>query len=293
MVLLVAALASAVALAACSNNNRGGPQAPAGNETAQNGNNGAANNGASDTMPAPEEDKLIQATGKYVGQIDPHSVEIETDGQPVAYQLAEGLDLVIETLNPDDAVEFEYVEQPIEGDDSIVQRIIMHIARANADGGTGESGKLPGTKTITVEVEGMQEDREATAAVGNGYTIYVFEQFTFDAAANRLTMNVDHDYYVDIAKLPAYDDAAQRAEAEAWLKDMGTIEEHEGDEITAPLRGASLYMTAAADALTRTYVVKEIDGSYYAFKINKPHREPSEGFGPLVYASINSIVTSK
>jgi len=298
--LLVAALAATMALSACADNN-GNSEPPAGNESAQ-GNNGAANDAGEDTGTSPV---TIQGTGTYVGQIDSHSIEIEGPEGPAAYQLAEGMDAVLEGLQQGDEVAFEYEERAVEGDDSVKQLILISLSKAGADtggSGGGVSGtpgsegskldELPAAKKIEVEVEGMAEERDAKLVAGDGYALYMFEQFSFDAAANKLTMNVDPEYAVEIVKLPdGYELESLRQEAEKELAALGDVRVLKDEELHRSMQGASLFMIAASDKLTKEYVVKDVGGSGYAFKINMPHREASEGFGPLAFASINSLVS--
>ncbi|MNC82872.1 hypothetical protein D3C75_1365700 [compost metagenome] len=56
------------------------------------------------------------------------------------------------------------------------------------------------------------------------------------------------------------------------------------------MSGIRLYLTAMGSGLTRQVVVKEVDGQGYLIKLNIPQREASEGFGPHVYASLDSLV---
>jgi hypothetical protein len=296
--LLITVLAAAMALTACADNNET-PQPANGNEAAQN--NGAANDTATDnggdTDSTPD---MIQGTGQYVGQIDTHSIEINGPEGPAAYQLADGMEAVLETLNEGDEISFEYYEQAVEGDDTVKQLILTTLSKSGSEGG-GVSGNpaegsildgLPATKTIDVEVEGMVDPREAKLVKGEGYGFYMFEQFSFDAAANKLTMNIDPDYSVEFIKLPSdYNLDALREEGEQELKPVGEIRELKDEELHKSMQGASLFLIASGDGLTKEYIVKEIDGTGYVFKVNMPQREASEGFGPLAFASINSLVS--
>jgi len=71
-----------------------------------------------------------QGTGIYNGQMDSHSIEIQTADGPTAFQLADGMDAVLEKLTEDDPVAFEYVEQAIEGDDTNKQLVLTKLEKA-------------------------------------------------------------------------------------------------------------------------------------------------------------------
>ncbi|ULO05955.1 hypothetical protein H1230_23330 [Paenibacillus sp. 19GGS1-52] len=78
--------------------------------------------------PSPnEEGKVIKGTGNYVGQIDNHSVEIDTAEGATAFELGAGTESAPDTLNTDDPVAFEYVEKAVAGDATLKQRILTKL----------------------------------------------------------------------------------------------------------------------------------------------------------------------
>ena len=289
--LLAAMLAAATALAACANDQGNGNAA-----------GGAQNGGtARDEAPAQSggqaddggQSELREGSGIYIGQVDPHSVEIEVGGTPVVFQLGEGVAEALGGISPNDPVRFKYREQPVEGDVTLKVLTITELERAGGADAGADPARLPETKELEVELEGMPEKREAARADGFGYAIYVFPQFAFDPDANRMSMKIDPDYFVDIRKLAAgWQPEEIRAEGEAWVKEgTGTVEEWTGDRIYKQMRDASLYLQGQKTGLTRIFAVITIDGADYALKFNQPQGEASEGFLPLAFASVHSIVT--
>ncbi|WP_435924567.1 hypothetical protein [Paenibacillus sp. DYY-L-2] len=238
-----------------------------------------------------------QGKGIWVGLADNHSAEIEMDGTPQPFQLDEAVKTAAEALNSGDPVEFEYVEAAIDGEDSLTQKTITKLMKSgnsedNASSPNGNAEEaLPATRSIEIELEGMKEERTAKLAEGKGYALYAFEGFTFDPETNKLQMDYDNNYNVEIAKLPSdYKTEQLSEEAKKELADTGKVEEMKGEEIHASMRDASLFLIARGEKVTREYIVKEVDGQGYLFKLNMPHGEASEGFGPLAYASINTLV---
>lgn len=281
----------AISLAACS----GKPANPGNPGNGSAGNQVQENSGSQTTPEQASETK--QAVGTFVGLIDNHSVEIKLNGEPTAFQMDETLSAAAQEIAEGTAVEFEYVEKAVEGDPSVKQLVLTKLSAAAAAAAGGKqdaaTADLPSAKTIKVELEGMKEERTAKLVQGDGYALYTFDGFSFDAKANRLKMDYDNEYHVDIVKLPAgynVDDLAKEAKAE--LSKTGQVEERSGGKITGPMQDASLFLIAGGDKLTKEYIVKEIGDQGYAFKINMPHGEASEGFGPLVYASLNTIVAT-
>lgn len=57
------------------------------------------------------------------------------------------------------------------------------------------------------------------------------------------------------------------------------------------MKDASLFLTAKEETseTSHQYIVKKQDGNEFAFTITIPVGEPSEGFVPHVYASLNTI----
>jgi hypothetical protein len=277
--------------------------------------NNAASPSASQAAASPTEtsspsaspessNETKQGKGEFMGLADPHTVEIKTEGASFSYQLGEGTEDAVSGLNSGDAVSFEYTEITLEGDNTVTQLTLTKIQKdtiAGNIGGQGNvaklpagnlpAGELPATKEFTFNLEGNEEVRSAKLAQGNGYALYVFEQFSFDAKSNRLTMNVDTNYYVDIQKLPAsykLDDI--KVDYEKELAKVGDVRSTKSVEINPLLGGGvSLFLVSSNDKLTREVIVKEVDGVGYLFRVNMPKDEPSEGFGPLAFASMSSI----
>jgi hypothetical protein len=251
----------------------------------------------STAVPSPshgavQEAQKIQGTGTYVGQIDNHSVEIETEEGPTAFELGAGTESAPEGLEMNDPVIIEYVEKSVEGDSSVVQRVLSRLAKAADSGEAADSAvALPQTRVIKLTLEGMEEEKTASLAEGDGYSLYVFDIFTFDRSSNKLAMKADPGYYAEINKLPAdfkLEALAEKGREElAATGDVTALSEAERDQW---MSNVSLYLTAMGSGLTRQYIVKEVDGQGYLIRLNIPQREASEGFSPHVYASLDSIV---
>lgn len=233
-----------------------------------------------------------QGTGTYVGQIDNHSVEIETEDGPTAFRLGDHMNEAIAGLQGNEEVAFEYFEEPVEGDEGLKQFILTKITVRQSGSGQGaDTSQLPATKEVELELEGMKETKTAKLASGNGYSLYIFDIFSFDAKTGKLTMNVDPDYYVEITKLPSdYNGDMLKQEAEKELAEVGKVLEAKENERNQALKNAPVYMIARGEQLTREYIVAEIDGQGFIFRVNIPHREPTEGFVPHAFASLATIV---
>lgn len=239
-----------------------------------------------------------QGTGEFVGLADPHTAEIKMAAESASFQLGEGTDEAVLGLKTGDPVSFEYVEKSLEGENAGTQLILTKIEKqviANGKGGgTANADKpaseLPKTKEFTLTLEGDKEQRTGTLNQGTGYAIYVFDGFTFDAASNKLTMNIDKNYYAVIEKLPSdYNMDQIKDDAEKDLAKLGDVRELKGSEISPLLGGAALMLLGSNDKLTQEVIVKEVGDAAYSIKVNMPQSEASEGFGPIAFTSLSSI----
>ncbi|MEK5033588.1 hypothetical protein MKY96_19195 [Paenibacillus sp. FSL R7-0302] len=80
---------------------------------------------------AAAESEKIQGSGTYVGQMDPHSVEIVTEEGPTAFELGAGTEDAPELLEMDDTVVFTYVEKIVGKDPKVIQRILSSLSKTD------------------------------------------------------------------------------------------------------------------------------------------------------------------
>ncbi|MEY8746912.1 hypothetical protein [Paenibacillus tundrae] len=262
------------------------------------------NTGEQTPAPAPEEQPaegdVIEAEGILTGWADPHTVEIRVNDEPLSFQVEESVQPLFDDIDDEDTVRFKYVERTFAGDTTIKQLVVKEITKVEVDddrASTDANGtsNRPKTSELEVTVEGMTEKRPVTLAQGNGYSLYVFEPMAFDADENELTMKIDPDYEVEIEKLPSdYNLDFLKMDAKEELSETGEVKELTKKELsTGSMNDAQLYMMSQNDKKTEYYIVKELDGNGFIFRVNAPIGEPSEGFLPMAYASLNSIMNEK
>ncbi|WP_201007291.1 hypothetical protein [Paenibacillus glycanilyticus] len=282
-ILLSSTVLAACLLSACNNNN-------------SNANTNSSPSPTVSASPTPSESAspevvTKQGKGEFIGLADSHTVEITVDGEAAAYQLGEGTDSAVAALKEGDNVSFEYTEAAIEGDATAKLLTITKIEKMQKSAEDMPAKELPATKDFKLQLEGNEETRTGTLAKGDGYALYIFEQFKFDAAANKLIMNVDNNYYLEISKLPEgfkLDDV--KADAEKELKSVGEVQTMDPKDVNSMIGGVDLMVIGRSDKLTKEVIVKTVDGVSFLFKVNMPVGEPTEGFGPLAFTSMGSIV---
>ncbi|MEK4367229.1 hypothetical protein [Paenibacillus sp. FSL R5-0473] len=258
-------------------------------------------NNTEEQSPAPEqqpnESAAIEAEGILTGWADPHTVEIRVNEKPMSFQVSEDLQKSLDDIDDEDSVRFKYVEKTI--DATTKQLVLTEIAKIESSddnngsnaGGTVTSDRSK-TSELEVTVEGMTEKRPVTLAQAKGYSLYVFEPMAFDAEDHELTMKIDPDYEVEIEKLPAnYNLDALKMDAKEELSETGEVKQLTAEQLSnGPMKDARLYMMSQNDKKTEYFIVKELDGNGFIFHIQAPIGEPSEGFLPMAYASLNSIM---
>lgn len=258
-------------------------------------------NNTEEQSPAPEqqpnESAAIEAEGILTGWADPHTVEIRVNEKPMSFQVSEDLQKSLDDIDDEDSVRFKYVEKTIDATTKqLVLTEITKIESSDDNNGSNAGGTVtsdrPKTSELEVTVEGMTEKRPVTLAQAKGYSLYVFEPMAFDAEDHELTMKIDPDYEVEIEKLPAnYNLDALKMDAKEELSETGEVKQLTAEQLSnGPMKDARLYMMSQNDKKTEYFIVKELDGNGFIFHIQAPIGEPSEGFLPMTYASLNSIM---
>lgn len=159
-----------------------------------------------------------------------------------------------------------------------------------SDDNSSEDKALPDEKKLDVTLEGEKEQRTAKLVRGDGYAMYMFEQFTFDKEKNLLYMNVDPRFKVRIEKLTSdfnLDDLMLKGKAE--LERHGKVTPLKESSIMGTMKGSRLFLMVQDKTGTYEYIVKELDGNGYIFHVDIPQGEAAEGFAPLAFATLNTI----
>ncbi|WP_211747768.1 hypothetical protein [Paenibacillus sp. Marseille-Q4541] len=282
---LVALLA--LMLAACGQNGGSSPSPDPGSDQESN-------------RPSEPEVNLKEASGTFTGLADPHTVEIVLDnGEPTEFQFDESLQEAVAGLQENDTVSIKYEEKAIEGEENVKQLVLAEITKTGSDSGTGssegntDSESRPETKELTLTLEGMTEKKEASLIpAADGYSLYVFDSFTFNPETGLLTMDVDPNYAVKVEKLSSGANLESlKEEGTNQLSEYGTVEELTEEKRPEAMKDSTLFLTAKEEAngTSHQYIVKEMDGNGFVFHVTIPEGEPSEGFEPHVYASLNTI----
>nr|WP_154983253.1 hypothetical protein [Paenibacillus xylanexedens] len=259
-------------------------------------------NNTKETSPAPEqkpeESDAIEAEGILTGWADPHTVEIRVKDKAMSFQVGEDMQKLLDDFDDEDSVRFKYVEKEV--DASTKQLVLTGITKiASEDGdktGAGAGNIVTSdrakTSELEVTVEGITENRPVTLAQAKGYSLYIFEPMAFDAKDHEITMKIDPRYKVEIEKLPSdFNLDYLKMDAKEELSEVGEVKELTPEQLSnGPMKDARLFMMSQNGKKTQYFIVKELDGNGFIFHIDAPVGEPSEGFLPMVYASVNSIM---
>ncbi|MEE4568935.1 hypothetical protein V2U94_15010 [Paenibacillus polymyxa] len=248
------------------------------------------------------EPQVKKGTGVYNGAADPHTVEIETNGEAQSFQLGEGLDTVIAGLKEGDPVAFEYTEKAVEGDATAKQLTLTKIQKTEAatdSSQNGSSGQQVGgdrakTQTFELNLEGKKEKQTATLAKGEGYSLYVFDPMSLFPDQNRVALAVDDNYYAEITKLPSNFNLDElQKDGEKDLASIGKVQKLDKAAVPQALTSSRLFLQANGSKITQQYIVVENTTGAFSVKVNIPHGEPAEGFESFIYTSLESLQANK
>ncbi|WP_340017085.1 hypothetical protein [Paenibacillus sp. FSL K6-1318] len=188
-----------------------------------------------------------------------------------------------------------------------ISLIVMVLALAACSGNEPSASPEPSTPTgVTEEANETERPQtesfemltadgnqslEATLQQGEGFSLYVFEKFTFDAAQGRLSLTSNADYYVDIEPLPAdYDLAELETAGKKELEKAGKVSDYSGELVEHPLGSAELYLQASGEKGISDYLVwKSEEGDAFLFRLHNPKGEEAPDFASPVLVSLSTV----
>lgn len=146
---------------------------------------------------------------------------------------------------------------------------------ANFDLLTGE-----GNQTLTANLQ-----------QGEGFSLYVFDKFAFDAAEGRLYLSSHPEYEVIIEPLPANSDLEQlKVKGQEELGTLGKVSDHSGELVEHPLGSAEIYLQASGvDGISDYIVWKSATGDAFLFRLRNPKGEEAADFAGPVLVSLSTV----
>ncbi|NMI03686.1 hypothetical protein HF638_06840 [Paenibacillus sp. SZ31] len=165
--------------------------------------------------------------------------------------------------------------------------------QAAETGGTEEANETerPQTESFEMLTADGNQSLEATLQQGEGFSLYVFEKFTFDAAQGRLSLTDNTDYYVDIEPLPSdYNLAELETTGKEELEKAGKVSDYSGELVEHPLGSAELYLQASGEEGISDYMVwTSEEGDAFLFRLHNPKGEEASEFASLVLVSLSTV----
>ena len=154
-----------------------------------------------------------------------------------------------------------------------------------------EAATRPATQSFELMTTEGNQALEAVLQEGEGFSLYVFEKFTFDPATGRLSLSNYPDYYVDIEPLPAdYDIAQLEAEGREELSQAGEVSDYSGELVEHPLGYAELYLQASGEKGISDYMVWTSEaGDAFLFRLHNPKGEEAPDFAGPVLVSLSTV----
>ncbi|MCH1624416.1 hypothetical protein [Fredinandcohnia quinoae] len=139
--------------------------------------------------------------------------------------------------------------------------------------------------------EGNQK-LEATLHQGEGFSLYVFDKFTFDATTGHLSLSGNPGYYVDIEPLPSdYDLTKLEVAGMEELSQIGDVSNFSGELVEHPLGFADLYLQASGKEGISDYIVWTSEsGDAFLFRLHNPKGAEASDFAGPILISLSTVL---
>ncbi len=149
----------------------------------------------------------------------------------------------------------------------------------------------PAVESFELLTSKGNQSLEATLHQGEGFSLYVFEKFTFDPTAGRLSLSGNPGYYVDIEALTSdYDLAQLEAAGKEELHQIGDVSNFSGELIEHPLGFADLYLQASGKEGISDYIVWTSEsGDAFLFRLHNPKGTESSDFAGPIHISLSTV----
>ncbi|GGD80564.1 hypothetical protein [Paenibacillus nasutitermitis] len=160
-----------------------------------------------------------------------------------------------------------------------------------SDAPSPEGSKRPDTRSFDLFTKDGYQPNEAKLQQGTGYSLYIFDGFTFDAAAGRLSLVSDSNYNVIIEPLPSeYSLESLRKQGDEELAKFGEVQDYSGELVEHPLGYAELYLQASGAEGIKDYMIwKSQSGKSYLFRLSNPKGEAAAQFAEPVQISLSTV----
>lgn len=149
----------------------------------------------------------------------------------------------------------------------------------------------PETESFDMMTGDGNQSHTGTLHQGEGFSLYVFEKFAFDADKGRLFLSSNPEYDVEIESLPAnYDLAQLEAAGKKELEKFGEASDFSGELVEHPLGFAELYLQVSSGEGINDYIVwKSESGEAFLFRLHNPKGEEASDFATPVLVSLSTV----
>ena len=150
----------------------------------------------------------------------------------------------------------------------------------------------PQTENFDLMTGEGNQTRSATLHQGEGFSLYVFDKFAFDAAKGRLFLSGNPEYEVLIESLSAnYDLTQLEIQGKEELEKFGEVSDFSGELVEHPLGSAELYLqTSGSDGIHEYIVWKSEAGDAFLFRLHNPKGEEASDFAGPVLVSLSTVL---
>lgn len=159
------------------------------------------------------------------------------------------------------------------------------------EAGESPEASRPETENFELMTADGNQSYKAALHQGEGFSLYVFEKFTFDAAEGCLFLTSHPEYDVKIEPLPEnYDPTQLEATGREEVETFGEVFDYSGELVEHPLGFAEVYLQASSAEGIKDYIVWQSEaGDAFLFRLHNPKGEEATDFAGPVFVSLSTV----
>jgi hypothetical protein len=230
--------------------------------------------------------ELVIEEGKYVGQIDESSIEVEkTNGDIIVLRLTDEVRETITALHDGSAVSITYRKD--DNDQNMLEKIQ-----------TIDSAKEmpPAAKTLEYTVNGtkVQKEAELTNSEQN-YSFYRIGEFEFTAEEPGKDLLFSSQNAETYARIEPLSEDTSLDDLKKWAHDelaaIGEVKEVKGVEAAGPsFETTELFLEAEKDSFKKCIVIQKLeDGKMMKYTVSLPNADHSDDKEQAIWAMLATV----
>ncbi|MCM3718618.1 hypothetical protein [Fictibacillus phosphorivorans] len=221
----------------------------------------------------------------YIGQIDNHSIEVETAGEPLVLRLTDEVRDTVAELEERSKVSIVYKKN--EDDQWILEKITA------AESGEDQPAA---SQTLKYTVDGKKVEKEAALTKSEqDYYFYKIDEFEFTAEEPRKDVIFATEFAETFVRIEPLSEDASIEDLKEWAHDeleaVGEVKELNGVETAGPaFDSTELFITASKDSFKKYIVIQKLkSGDHVKYTVNLPEHKKSAEWEQAIWAMLSTL----